>query len=99
VLYDSRHDAPGDYDKPDMYPAAAIERVQQWLAVPTVNIITPGDRHADILFRFLPAVRNRGKPDDRRSPGLAGRGVSAELALTDSDFVRFAGLRWINPVI
>ena len=81
----SRHDAPGNYGKPDVPRAAAIERVQQWLAVPTVNIIIPGDRHADILFRFFEQLGTAGNlATDAHLASLAVE-YRAELASTDSD--------------
>jgi toxin-antitoxin system PIN domain toxin len=82
-----------------MYPAAATERVQQWLGVPTVNIITPGERHAHILFGFLQALGTAGNlTTDAHLASLAVE-YRAELASTDSDFARFSGLRWVNPLI
>jgi len=64
-----------------------------------VNIITPGDRHADILFRFFEQLGTAGNlATDAHLASLAVE-YRAELASTDFRFARFAGLRWINPVI
>jgi uncharacterized protein len=81
-----------------MYPADAIRRVKTWLAVPTVSIVTPGDSHADVLFRLLQELGTAGNlTTDAHLAALAIE-YRAELASTDSDFFRFAGLRWHNPL-
>src|ERR1041385_1600153 len=35
-----------------MRPGEAIRRVRSWLAVPGVEILTPGEMHAEVLFRL-----------------------------------------------
>jgi toxin-antitoxin system PIN domain toxin len=81
-----------------MYPADAIRRVKAWLAVPTVQIITPGDNHADVLFGLLQELGTAGNlTTDAHLAALAIE-YRAELASTDSDFSRFAGLRWHDPL-
>jgi toxin-antitoxin system PIN domain toxin len=81
-----------------MYPRDTTRRVRQWLATPAVNIITPGDRHADILFELLDGLGTAGNlTTDAHLAALAIE-YRAELASTDSDFSRFSGLRWFNPL-
>jgi len=79
-------------------PTLAIECVQSWLALPTVRIITPGPHHSLILFRLLADVGVAGNlTTDAHLAALAIE-YQAELASTDSDFSRFPGLRWVNPM-
>jgi predicted nucleic acid-binding protein len=80
-----------------MFPADAIRRVKTWLAVPSVHIITPGANHPEVLFRLLQELGTAGNlTTDAHLAALAIE-YRAELASTDSDFSRFAGLRWHNP--
>lgn len=81
-----------------MRPADAIRRVSAWLAVPGVQILTPGDRHAEILFGLLDQLGTAGNlTSDAHLAALAIE-YQAELATTDTDFARFPALRWFNPV-
>ena len=81
-----------------MYPRDAIRRVREWLAVPSVAIVTPGDLHAEILFETLEGLGTAGNlTTDAHLAALAIE-YRAQLASTDSDFSRFSGLRWFNPL-
>src|SRR6266849_4509987 len=76
----------------------AIGRVRSWLAVPGVEILTPGERHSEILFGLLERVGTAGNlTTDAHLAALAIE-YQAEVASTDTDFARFPGLRWFNPV-
>ena len=81
-----------------MYPNEAILRVRSWLALPGVQILTPGEFHAEIFFRLIEHVGTAG--DLTTDAHLAALAIEyrAELASTDTDFARFPGLRWFNPV-
>ncbi len=81
-----------------MTPEAAIRRVKSWLAMPSVRILTPGEGHAEILFGLVQTVGVAGNlTTDAHLAALAIE-YQAELASTDTDFARFAGLRWRNPL-
>jgi toxin-antitoxin system PIN domain toxin len=81
-----------------LFPKDAIQRVQSWLAVPGVEILTPGEQHSEILFGLLAAVGTAGNlTTDAHLAALAIE-YQAELASTDTDFARFPGVRWFNPV-
>ena len=81
-----------------MYPREATRRVCQWLVMPAVTIVTPGERHADILFEVLEGLGTAGNlTTDAHLAALAIE-YRAQLASTDSDFSRFSGLRWFNPL-
>ena len=80
-----------------MRPRDSIRRVRSWLVVPGVQILTPGDKHAEILFRLLEHLGTAGNlTTDAHLAALAIE-YQAELASTDTDFARFPGLRWFNP--
>ena len=75
-----------------------VRRVRAWLEHPRVGILTPGDQHAEILFRFLTHLGAAGNlTTDAHLAALAVE-YQAELVSTDADFARFPGLRWFNPL-
>jgi uncharacterized protein len=81
-----------------MFPENATARVRSWLRVPSVQIVSPGEDHGEIFFRLLDEVGTAG--DLTTDAHLAALAIEygAELASTDTDFARFRGLRWFNPV-
>jgi len=81
-----------------MRPAEAIRRVRSWLAVPGVQMLTPGESHSEILFGLLEHLGTAGNlTTDAHLAALAIE-YQAEMASTDTDFARFPNLRWFNPV-
>jgi uncharacterized protein len=84
--------------KSPFYPGEAIGLVRSWLALPGVQILSPGEFHAEIFFRLIEQVGTAG--DLTTDAHLAALAIEyqAELASTDTDFARFPGLRWFNPV-
>jgi toxin-antitoxin system PIN domain toxin len=81
-----------------MSPKQASFAVQSWLALPSVQILTPGDAHAGIFFGLIEHAGTAG--DLTTDAHLAALAIEyrAELVSTDTDFARFPGLRWFNPV-
>lgn len=76
----------------------ACAHVRSWLAQPYVTLLHPGGRHAEVLFGLLEALGTAGNlTTDAHLAALAIEHQS-ELQSTDSDFSRFSGLRWTNPV-
>jgi toxin-antitoxin system PIN domain toxin len=76
----------------------AVAAAKSWLDLPNVDIVEPGPRHAEILFRLLRQVGVAGNlTTDAHLAALAIE-HQARLASTDTDFARFAGLRWLNPL-
>ncbi len=78
--------------------AAASDQVEQWLAAPATWVPAPGEGHAEVLLGLLRGLRLAGPlVSDAHLAALAlehGTGVWT----TDSDFARFPGLRWENPL-
>jgi len=76
----------------------AVGIVSEWLALPNATLLEPGESHWAILSKLLPAAQARGPlVMDAHLAALALE-HGAELATTDRDFARFAGLRWRNPL-
>lgn len=75
-----------------------IEIVNSWLAVPSVRMLTPGERHWEILGKLLAGAQCRGPlVMDAHLAALALE-HGAALYTTDKDFTRFEGLRIVNPL-
>lgn len=69
-----------------------------WLARPHVRYVVPGPRHLDIAFDLLAGVGTGGNlTTDVQLAALAIE-QGGELHSNDSDFSRFPGLTWVNPL-
>jgi toxin-antitoxin system PIN domain toxin len=77
----------------------ALDIVAFWLAQPTVTIIEPGPRHFELLRDLLTTAGTVG--DLTSDAHLAAIAIEhgAEVYSTDTDFGRFQGLRWRNPLV
>lgn len=79
-------------------PVAAVAHMRAWFAQPTVERLDPGPRHLDVLERLLAAVGTAGNlTTDAHLAALAIE-HQCELHSNDTDFARFPGLRWRNPL-
>ena len=76
----------------------AVETVGAWLHHPRVRILTPGERHAEILFDLLLELGVGGNITYDAHLAAMAIEYQAELVSTDTDFARFPGLRWFNPL-
>jgi uncharacterized protein len=82
-------------------PASITEawsRVEEWLALPSVWIPQPTERHSQILGELLRKVVDR--PTLIPDAHLAALAIEHNLILcsTDEDFARFPQVRWLNPL-
>ena len=76
----------------------AIARIQSWLDQPCTRIVQPIERHWTVfqkLLRVGQAVANL-VPDAHLAALAVEHGC--DLISTDSDFSRFPGIRWRNPL-
>jgi uncharacterized protein len=81
-----------------MSMADALSRVENWLGRARVRFLIPGPRHLEIAFRLLRALGTaRDLTTDVQLAALAIEN-QAELHSNDTDFGRFAELRWFNPL-
>ena len=76
----------------------AIERVQSWLDQPCVRIIQPTENHWEIFQQMLRA--GNAKANLVSDAHLAALAVEHNCVLesNDTDFARFRGLKWNNPI-
>ena len=76
----------------------AVRHVESWLERPMVQVLNPGPRHAELAFGFLRAEGRGGNlTTDAHLAALAIE-VNATIYSADTDFLRFKGLRWKNPL-
>lgn len=76
----------------------AFDTVEDWLKIPTVSLVEPGERHLLILRTLLMQARTAGNlTSDAHLAALAIE-HHAELCSADRDFARFRGLRWRDPL-
>ena len=79
-------------------PNQALTYVGDWLSQPPVSILNPGPRHFAEFRGTLAAIHGGPLTTDAHLAALAIE-YQAELHSTDSDFSRFSGLRWRNPLV
>jgi toxin-antitoxin system PIN domain toxin len=78
--------------------ARAFDVVGRWLAQPCAVVVHAGDRHAMLLRQLLEPFGTAGNlVNDAHLAALAIE-HGAELNSCDSDFSRFSGVRWIDPL-
>lgn len=76
----------------------ALTKVELWLEQPNVRIVQPTPRHAELCFGFLRTIGAGGNlTTDAHLAALAVE-HGCTLYSTDTDFARFPGLKWENPL-
>lgn len=76
----------------------AISRVEEWLSLSHVSILQPTSTHATAVFELLRGIGTAGNlTTDAHLAALAIE-HGCTLYSTDSDFARFPGLKWRNPL-
>lgn len=76
----------------------AIRHVGEWLAIPTVEVLREKPDHAALLFDLIGKARAAGNMVMDAHLAALAISYDATLYSCDSDFARFPGLRWINPL-
>jgi toxin-antitoxin system PIN domain toxin len=76
----------------------ALTSVEAWLSQPHVHFLVPGPRHLEIAFGLLRKLD--AAKDLTTDVQLAALAIEnqALLCSNDTDFARFEGLRWENPL-
>ncbi|MEJ7825602.1 MAG: TA system VapC family ribonuclease toxin [Solirubrobacteraceae bacterium] len=87
---------PRAYDRP-LSPSQAWEQVESWLNAPASWIPAPTHAHADVLGRLIRRYDLRG--NILSDAHLAALAIEHGLTMcsADTDFARFAELRWVDP--
>ena len=81
-----------------MTAAAATGHVRSWLVQPVIQVLEAPADHADHVLRLLETLGTAGNlVTDAQIAALAlDHGAAVHTA--DTDFMRFRGLRWFNPI-
>jgi len=81
-----------------MTPGEAADHVRSWLAQPVVQVLEPRGDHLEYVLTLLESLGTAGNlVTDAQIAALALE-ADAVLHTADTDFLRFAGLRWLNPL-
>lgn len=76
----------------------ALRMVGEWLALPDVKIVGPGADHAVYFEAACRSANATGNLITDAHLSALAMEHGCELASCDTDFGRFAGLRWVNPL-
>ena len=88
---------PGVLQQP-LAQEVAIGYIDEWLALPNVELVVPGDAHWHILRGLLRASGTRGNlTSDAHLAALALEN-GADIYSADYDFQRFRGINHVNPL-
>lgn len=77
----------------------ATAHVESWLDRQVVRIVHPGPRHAALVFGFL---RENGAGGNLTTDAhIAALAIASRAVVhtTDTDFLRFSGVEWVNPLV
>ena len=76
----------------------SIGAIQQWMDLPHVRVLSPGERHWGILKDMLTEGQATGPLTTDAQLAAVAIEYGGVLHTTDRDFARFPGLRWVNPL-
>ena len=88
---------PGISRRP-MSPRQAFEYVDQWLELPNVRLVSPGEYHWQILRNLLIESGTAGNLTSDAHLAAIAIEHGGSICSTDHDFLRFPGVRLINPI-
>jgi toxin-antitoxin system PIN domain toxin len=76
----------------------AVTLVDEWLQQPSVELVLPTPRHWTTLREILVSGQARGPLSSDAHVAALAREHGATIYSTDRDFMRFPGVRVINPL-
>lgn len=81
-----------------MTPAEAAGHVRSWLAQPSVAVLDSGPRHIEQVLKLLESLGTAGNLVTDAQIAVVALEHGAVVHTADTDFIRFPGLRWFNPI-
>jgi toxin-antitoxin system PIN domain toxin len=75
-----------------------VRLVDQWLELPNVKLLAPGDQHWALLRKLLIAGQARGPLATDAQLAALTMEHGGVLHTTDRDFARFPEVKWTNPI-
>jgi hypothetical protein len=88
---------PGLFRRP-LPAGTAFDLVASWLDQPPATIVHPGPRHLQLLRELLDPLGTGGNLTSDAHLAAMAIEHRAELYSSDTDFARFDGLKWRNPL-
>jgi hypothetical protein len=79
-------------------PDVAAAKLGAWLARDNVRVVREKDEHWDVLKPLLGGTGTAGNLTTDAHLAALALSHDAVLVSTDTDFARFTGLRWENPL-
>jgi hypothetical protein len=76
----------------------SVRRVTSWLEHPNIVVVRPSESHWQVLQQLLQAGQAVGNLAMDAHLAAIAIEHGCTLCSSDSDFSRFKGLRWINPL-
>lgn len=76
----------------------AFGLIDGWLAQPCATVLAPTDRHSAVLRTLLEPLGTAGNLSNDAHLAAIAIEHGAEVCSCDTDFARFPGLRWRNPL-
>lgn len=76
----------------------ALDILDGWLAQPPARVVHPTPRHASLLRELLEPLGAAGNLTGDAHLAALALEHGAELCSCDTDFARFEGLRWRDPL-
>lgn len=74
-----------------------LDRIESWLRIPHVHVPQPSSRHFSGLRVNLEGIGTAGNMTTDAHLATLAMQRGYVLYTTDTDFMRFRGLRWVNP--
>lgn len=84
---------------PPLPMKAAVARVEGWLERRHVTMLVPGSRHLEIALELLVKLGAAGNLTTDVQIAAHAVENGGEVFSNDSDFGRFEGVRWVNPLV
>lgn len=81
-----------------MTAGEAAQKVRTWLARPPAQILEPGRDQVENVLKSLESLGTAGNLVAVAQTAAIAIEYDAVLHTNDTDFQRFAGLRWFNPL-
>ena len=81
-----------------MTPSEAADHVRAWLAQPVVQVLEPRADHLERVLTLLESLGTAGNLVTDAQIAALVLESDASLHTADPDFLRFAALRWLNPL-
>ncbi len=77
---------------------AAIRYIDEWLALPNIELVVPGAAHWRLLRNLLQASGTLGNLTSDAHLAALALEHGADIYSADYDFQRFGGVRHVNPL-